>query len=113
MFASLNQTVLRAVAGTLGTVILAGICLGGATAPAVAAPVSGEAPRAATVATADLNLASAKGRQTLDGRIRLAARQVCADNSDYRARSQAARCTRDAVIAARAQAYVTTAAYKG
>lgn len=110
MFATINQTVLRAVAGTLGTVIFAGICLAGAAAPAVAA----EAPRAATVVTRDLNLASAHGRATLDGRIKQAARSVCTNgHGDYRARVEAARCARNAVIAARAQAYVTTAAYKG
>lgn len=112
MFATFNQTVLRAVVGTFGTVILAGVCLAGAAAPAVAAPIA-DAPRAVTVATGDLNLASAKGRRTLDARIRLAARAVCADGGDYRARSLAARCTSQAITAARAQAYVATAAYKG
>lgn len=73
----------RSLVGTAGTLLLAGLCIAGATAPAAAhttLDVNGKGERIATVSYADLDLGSADGRATLDGRIRVAARQVCTDN---------------------------------
>jgi UrcA family protein len=93
-----STNALRTVLGTFGTVICAGVCLMAATAPAQAA----EAPRATTVTYLDLNLANDQGRDTLDARIKSAARSVCANGGDdVRARSEEARCIRDAISQAR------------
>jgi UrcA family protein len=43
-------------------------------------PATGHAANSARVFHADLNLASAAGRKTLDGRIRRAARGLCLDH---------------------------------
>jgi UrcA family protein len=92
----------RNVLGTIGTVICAGVCLVAATAPAQAA----EAPRATTVSYVDLNLANDQGRDTLDARIKAAARSVCANSGgDLRARTGQARCIREAISQARMTAF--------
>ncbi len=88
----------RTVLGTFGTVICAGVCLAAAAAPAQAA----EAPRATTVSYVDLNLANDQGRDTLDARIKAAARSVCSNGSDdVRGRTEEARCVRDAISQAK------------
>jgi UrcA family protein len=110
MFANLNETALRAVVGTFGTVICAGVCLLGATAPANAA----EAPRAKIVSYSDLNLGSAQGRTALDMRIKNAAQAVCATGlNDVQGRTTEARCIRDAVNGAQAKRVASASAYRG
>ncbi|MBV8970935.1 MAG: UrcA family protein [Sphingomonadaceae bacterium] len=109
MFTTVNTTLTRAVLGTLGTALCAGVCLVAATAPAAAA----EAPRSAKVHYADLNLANKAGRATLDRRLLSAARAVCAtgDRSPDAAMDET-HCIHQAMTAARAQvpAPVTPAA---
>ncbi|MFZ4688826.1 MAG: UrcA family protein [Polymorphobacter sp.] len=100
-----SHTALRTVLGTFGTVIGAGLCLFGATAPAAAA----DAPRVTKVSTSDLNLNHVAGRNAFDNRVKLAARSVCANGSgDLRARVEEARCIDAAVSAARAMPVTST-----
>lgn len=100
MFTSGN-TALRTIFGTIGTVICAGVCLVAATAPAQAA----NAASITTVSHVDLNLASDRGRDVLDTRIKSAARSVCANGGgDVRARTDEARCVREAISQARMSA---------
>jgi UrcA family protein len=100
----------RTLVGAVGTVIFAGACLLGATAPAQAA----EAPRTSVVSYSDLNLASDHGRTVLDARIKLAARNVCANGAgDLRSKADEARCTRTAVEAAQPKKVATIADFKG
>lgn len=107
MFAT---TALRTVAGTVGTLIFAGACLFGATAPAVAA----EPSRTVSVSYSDLNLASDKGRAVLDARIRQAARSVCYDGArDVRSITEQSRCYHDAVKSAQPSKLATSADFKG
>ncbi len=102
MFAP-RHTALRTVVATFGTVIGAGICLIGATAPAAAA----DAPRVVTVSSSDLNMASVAGRNAFEQRVRLAARSVCTLGSgDLRTRADEARCIGAAISAAQAKAPV-------
>jgi UrcA family protein len=99
MFAP-RYTALRTVVATLGTVIGAGICLIGATAPAAAA----DAPRVVTVSSSDLNMASEAGRNAFEQRVKLAARSVCSLGSgDLRARADEARCVGAAINAVQAK----------
>jgi len=110
MFATFNDTVLRTVIGTFGTVICAGVCLIAATAPANAA----DAPRARIVSYSDLNLASDRGRVALDMRIQSAARAVCASGlNDLRSRTEEIRCVRNAVSAAKPRKVAAAHAYQG
>lgn len=105
-----NALTLRTVAGTVGTIIFAGACLFGATAPAVAA----EAPRAAVVSYSDLNLATDEGKKALDGRISMAARSVCNTGSDdLRSIIEENRCIKGAVEAAQPRKVATVSDYKG
>lgn len=100
----------RTLVGAVGTVIFAGACLLGATAPAQAA----EAPRAAVVSYSDLNLASDHGRAVLDGRIKVAARSVCANGAgDLRSKTEETRCTRTAIEGAQPRKVATIADFKG
>ena len=93
-----STSAFRTVLGTVGTVLCAGVCLLAATAPAQAA----EAPRATSVSYLDLNLGNDQGRDTLDARIKAAARSVCASGSnDVRARTEEARCVREAISQAK------------
>lgn len=109
MFAT-STTAFRTVAGSLGTLIFAGVCLFGATAPAVAA----EAPRVAHVSYGDLNLASDQGRSTLDSRIKSAARTVCFEGGrDVRSLTKEAQCVRKAVEAAQPRKMAAAADLKG
>ncbi len=100
MFAPLSDTVTRAVAGTIGTLVCAGLCLAGAAAPAQAETVT----RTALVHYQDLNLASADGRATLDKRIRIASERVCAsDEMTLASRTNHNRCIGNAISGAQAQ----------
>jgi UrcA family protein len=91
--ASLSRNLL----GAFGTVVFAGICLMGATAPAQAS----ETPRSTIVRTADLNLATDAGRSTLAGRVRTAARAVCSGAADdLRGKQRTAGCVKSAVASA-------------
>ncbi len=100
MFTTTNAA-FRTVFGTIGTVICAGVCLVAATAPAQAA----DAPRVTTVSHVDLNLANDQGRNTLDARIKSAARIVCGNGGgDVRARRDEASCFRAAISQARMSA---------
>ena len=97
----------RTAIAAVGTMIFAGICLFGATAPAATAEPVAAAQR---IAYADLNLASASGRDTLDARIARAARSVCFTGSrDVAAQLAYGRCVKAASEQARAQAYVSSA----
>jgi UrcA family protein len=74
----------RSLVGTAGTLLLAGLCIAGATAPAAAhttLDVNGQGQQVAVISYADLDLGSPDGRAALEGRIRVAARKVCTDNS--------------------------------
>lgn len=118
MFAS-TQNFSRTLASAAGALLLAGLCITGATAPAAAAPspdaqasivysVSATGHRVAQVAYADLNLASEPGRARLENRLRMASRQVCRGTAfDHRANAEEHRCfketlhsTRNATMAA-------------
>jgi len=109
MFAT-STTAFRTVVGGFGTLIFAGVCLFGATAPAVAA----EAPRVAHVSYGDLNLASDEGRSALDSRIKSAARAVCLEGGrDVRSLTEEARCIRNAIEAAQPRKMAAVADLKG
>jgi len=102
MFKASNEIVSRAVIGTFGTMVCAGLCLFGAAAPAVAA--TDDVPRARIVSYGDLNLSNPQGRETLDRRIRRAAEGVCATGmDDLRARTAEHQCVRAAVDGAAAR----------
>lgn len=102
MFATLGHTAQRTVIGAFGTLFFAGICLTAAAGPAKAQELA--QPRTEQVRTADLNLAKAEGRATLNHRIKSAARNVCATGSrDLGARLQEDRCERAAIAAAAAE----------
>ncbi len=110
MFATANDSILRTVAGTIGTVFFAGACLIAAAGPAAAA----EAPRASVVHYSDLDLAHAPGRSALEFRIRAAARTVCANGINGAAgRNAEARCVRDAINSAKHNVAAAVPAYQG
>lgn len=92
----------RNLLGAFGTVVFAGICLMGATAPAQASEtLASAAPRSAIVRTADLNLATDAGRSTFETRVRHAARTVCTGaTDDLRGKQQTAACVKSAVASA-------------
>ncbi len=101
MFTTFTSTAARAVLGTVGTAFCAGLCLVAATAPAAAEQV-----RAATVSYADLDLAKAAGRMTLDRRINAAARAVCASSDrGTDAALVEMQCVRHAVAVAKAKVF--------
>ena len=62
--------------------------------------------RTQTVSYADLDLASAKGRSTLDRRLRIAAEDVCGTVSDFdlAGQSDMRRCRTDTILAGRSEA---------
>ena len=101
MFNTFNSVVSRAVLGTVGTALCAGVCLVAATAPAAA-----ETARTATVRYTDLDLGNAAGRATLDRRLGAAAYAVCANNdSGIDAALAEMACVRRAVAAAKTTVY--------
>lgn len=94
MFAT---TFTRTVIGTVGAALFAATCFAAATAPAAATPVT----VSKTVSYADLNLASAQGRATLQARIVSAAKSVCTTGAnDMVSREREDRCVQAAVAAA-------------
>ncbi|WP_353215960.1 UrcA family protein [Sandarakinorhabdus sp.] len=110
MFAS-TRNFSQTLAGAAGTLLFAGLCIAGATAPAQADTVYGVSAtghRVAHVAYADLNLASESGRALLENRLRMASKQVCRGTAfDHRANAEERRCfketlhsTRNATVAA-------------
>jgi UrcA family protein len=106
MFTTAPTSFTSTIVAAVGTALFAGVCLFGATAPAVAAA----APQTTTVSYADINIASANGRNTLDRRIVQAARSVCENGSrDVRAMNEQTRCVDSAIADARRQVYRTSA----
>ena len=97
----------RTAIAAIGTLVFAGACLMGATAPAAAAePLA----RTVTVSYDDLNLANPNGRHTLNARINNAARAACFDGSpDVASKIAYSRCVKSAVASAHSQAYSVTA----
>lgn len=71
-----------------------------------AAPAFAEAAPQRSVETADLNLASSRGRDALDRRLKYAARAVCdvGQSRDLVLKMRADRCYRTALSAARLNA---------
>ena len=107
MFQNFTQSFVRVAVGTVGMALCAGVCLTGATAPAVAATVDGVV-RSQAVHYADLDLSTEPGRAALDRRIRSAARAVCtAGSNDLAALVAENRCFRAAVARATPAAIVT------
>ena len=93
MFIAADSIISRAVLGTVGTALCAGLCLFAATAPATADTV-----RTVTVGYSDLNVHSASGRATLDRRVQNAARSVCTSaDTGPAARIEEGRCVRNAL----------------
>jgi UrcA family protein len=79
MFAS-AKSITHNLVGAAGTLVFAGLCIAGATAPAnaqIAYSVNDSGHRVAYVSYKDLDLASQAGRTTLDSRLRTAAKNVC------------------------------------
>lgn len=79
MFASAKD-VTRNLIGTAGTLLFAGLCIAGATAPAnasIAYGINATGHQVAKVSYADLDLNSKAGRDSLESRLRVASRQVC------------------------------------
>ena len=105
MFTAFNSTVARAVLGTVGTALCAGLCLVAATAPAAAETAKSPASaggRTTTVRYADLDVHTAQGRAMLDRRVQGAARSVCTSaNTGPAARVEEGRCVKAAVANAR------------
>ncbi len=96
MFAT---TLSRNLAAAAGAVLISTACLAVAATPAAAETVA----VSKTVSYADLNLGSAKGRATLDQRIKSAARQVCRqDADDLSTRAFQTECVKTAVAKANA-----------
>lgn len=104
MFASAKNFT-RNVVGAAGTLFFAGLCIAGATAPAqaqVAYGVSETGHQVAHVSYADLNLESDAGRNSLETRIRVAAKKVCnSSTADYRAHNAQQKCVASALKATR------------
>jgi UrcA family protein len=71
-----------------------------------ATPAFAQTPVGRSVATADLNLASPRGRDVLDRRLDYAARTICevGQSPDLVSRMNAKRCYRAAISAARLEA---------
>ncbi|MEI6484963.1 MAG: UrcA family protein [Sphingomonadales bacterium] len=115
MFASASNFA-RTLAGAAGTLLFAGLCIAGATAPANAQILYGvndAGQRVAAVSYADLNLASKAGRATLETRIHIAARKVCnATGGDRWAQHEEGRCISNALTATRNATMAAIAADK-
>ncbi len=110
MFASASNFS-RTFSAAAGTLLFAGLCIGGATAPAAAHTTLGlnaAGERVATVSHADLDLGSKAGRAALETRIRAAARKVCATGAhdpanatyEYQCIAEAVKAGQNATIAA-------------
>ncbi len=110
MFASAKNFT-RNLAGAAGTLLFAGLCIAGATAPAnaqIAYSVNETGHRVAHVSYADLDLGSKAGQSRLENRLRTAAKQVChgsandpwAAAEEYRCFQETLKATRSATMAA-------------
>lgn len=112
MFAS-AKNFSRNLAGAAGTLLFAGLCIAGATAPAnaqIAYGVNDSGHRVAYVSYKDLNLASPEGRAALNGRLRIASKHVCQGNGAERwEASEEYKCYHETLAATRT---VTMAAIK-
>jgi UrcA family protein len=120
MFA-LTQNFSRSLAGAAGTLLFAGLCIAGATAPAQAQqakqPISytlnDKGERVAMISYRDINLASPEGRRRLENRVRTAARAVCHYNGqDPFATAAANRCYHNTMEATRAATMAAIASEK-
>jgi len=115
MFASARNIALknltRNIVGAAGTLMFAGLCIAGATAPAnaqLAYGVDAAGHRVAHVSYADLDLASRSGQARLESRLRVAAKQVCRGSAndpwavaeEYRCYQETLRASRSATMAA-------------
>lgn len=110
MFAS-AKNFSRNLVGAAGTVLFAGLCIAGATAPAnaqIAYSVNETGHRVAHVSYADLDLASKAGRNRLENRLRTASKQVCHGSAndpwavaeEYKCYTETLKATRSATMAA-------------
>ncbi len=98
------ENLARTLAGLLGTMVFASICLLGATAAAYAEGREG-AGRRTLVHSADLDLSHEAGRRALHRRLLTAARSVCGEaSSHHSAKAAEARCIREAMQDAMAAA---------
>jgi UrcA family protein len=107
----------RTLAGAAGTLLFAGLCITAATAPANAGTrfaLNGSGERIATISHADLDLGSPAGQKALNGRIRQAARTVCAaSGDDALAKIEEFRCIQQAVKSSQAVMAAARAAKTG
>lgn len=110
MFAS-AKNFSRNLVGAAGTLMFAGLCIAGATAPAnaqIAYGVNETGHRVAYVSYADLDLDSKAGRSRLENRMRTAAKEVCHGSAsdrwvaaeEYRCFQETLKATRSATMAA-------------
>lgn len=79
MFASAHR-ITRTIAGAAGALLFAGLAVGAATTPAAAQiryGINEAGQQVAAVSFADLDLDTKAGRNRLDARVRIAARNVC------------------------------------
>lgn len=115
MFASAKDFS-RTLAGAAGTLLFAGLCIAGATAPAnaqIAYSVNETGHKVAYVSYADLNLASKAGRNSLETRMRTAAKQVCHGTAfDRWAQAQEYKCFNETLDATRSATMAAIAADK-
>ncbi len=105
MFTS-AKNISRNLVGAAGTLFFAGLCIAGATASSanaqIAYGVSETGHKVAQVSYADLNLNSDAGRNSLETRIRVAAKKVCSSSTaDYRAHNAQQKCLSAALQATR------------
>lgn len=110
MFAFAHK-ITRTLVGTAGTLMFAGLCIAGATAPANAQIVYGvnaTGHRVAQVSYADLDLGSKAGQARLENRLRTAAKQVCHGSAtdpwavaeEYKCFTETLKASRSATMAA-------------
>lgn len=115
MFAS-TQNFARTFAGAAGTLLFAGLCIAGATTPAnaqIAYGVNEGGRRVAEVSYADLDLGSKAGRDRLESRLRIAAKQVCRNAAnDPWAMAEEYRCYKETLEASRSATMAAIAADK-
>lgn len=115
MFASAKNFT-RNLAGAAGTLLFAGLCIAGATAPAnaqIAYSVNESGHKVAYVSYADLDLASKAGRNRLETRLRTAAKQVCHGSAyDRWAQAQEHKCFTETLDATRSATMAAIAADK-
>lgn len=110
MFASAKNFT-RNLVGAAGTLVFAGLCIAGATAPAnaqIVYSVNETGHRVAQVSYADLDLGTKADRSRLENRLRTAARAVCHGSAndpwavaeEYKCFTETLKATRSATMAA-------------